>query len=184
MVPGYSPDEVALVPDPDGPVNEERHTPFSVADWDIGDIEAYPEPFRVTAEGNEISGYMVVAEGRRFLGFWAGKAFVSVAIIVVMSWLVFWIDPKFVAPRLSVAVTSMLTLIAYRFLLDGSLPELSYLTRMDYFLIGSTLLVLITIIQVVITTHAADRDHSRKAQRINGHSRWLFPAIFVALVAA
>ena len=55
---------------------------------------------------------------------------------------------------------------------------------MDYFLIGSTLLVLITIIQVYITIHAADRDHSRKAQRINVHSRWLFPVMFVGLTAA
>ena len=69
----------------------------------------------MTAAGHEISGFLVVVEGRRYLGFWAGKAFVSVAIIVVMSWLVFWIDPKFIAPRLSVTVTSMLTLIAYRF---------------------------------------------------------------------
>ncbi|MFV2073735.1 MAG: hypothetical protein ACC742_13935, partial [Thermoanaerobaculales bacterium] len=44
------------------------------------------------------------------------------AIIVFMSWVVFWIDPRHVGPRISVAVTSMLTLIAYRFLLGQLLP--------------------------------------------------------------
>lgn len=184
VVPGYGPGEVALVTAPDGTVGDKRRDPFTVADWDIGDVEAYPEPYRVTAAGHEISGYMVAVDGRRLLGFWAGKAFVSVAIIVAMSWLVFWIDPKFVAPRLSVTVTSMLTLIAYRFLLDGSMPELSYLTRMDSFLIGSTLLVLVTIVQVVITTHATERDQGRRAQQLNRFSRWLFPAMFVGLTAA
>ena len=135
VVPGYGPDEVALVPAPDGPSRRQaEHDPFSVADWDIGDVEAYPEPYpgdRGRSRDQRLPGRCRWAGA--ILGFWAGKAFVSVAIIVAMSWLVFWIDPKFVAPRLSVTVTSMLTLIAYRFLLDGSLPELSYLTRMDYF---------------------------------------------------
>ena len=39
------------------------------------------------------------------------------------------------------------------------------------------------IIQVAVTTRAEDRDHGRKAQRINTHSRWFFPAIFVGLMA-
>jgi hypothetical protein len=154
VVPGYGPDEVTLVP-------------FSVADT-----------------GRPIAGMTLEFDGRRHLGFWAGKAFISVAIIVAMSWIVFWLDPKFVAPRLSVSVTSMLTLIAYRFLLDGALPKLSYLTRMDFFLIGATLLVLLTVVQVTVTTAASDRDHGRRAHRINVHSRWVFPAAFALLMLA
>jgi hypothetical protein len=130
-----------------------------------------------------ISGYLLSFEGRRHIGFWAGKAFTSVAIIIAMSWVVFWIDPKFVAPRLSVAVTSMLTLIAYRFLLGALLPRLSYLTRMDFFLIGATLLVLATVVQVAVTTRAEDRDQGRRARRINRHSRWLFPSMLLVLMA-
>jgi hypothetical protein len=103
-------------------------------------------------------------------------------IIIAMSWVVFWIDPKYIAPRLSVAVTSMLTLIAYRFLLDGILPRLAYLTRMDYFLIGSTLLVFVTVLEVAVTTRAEDRGHHRRAQRINLHSRWLIPSMYLVLL--
>jgi hypothetical protein len=182
VVPGFTPDEVRLVAVPADLAGEMRSRTFSVADWDIGRIDAGPEPYRVTADGREISGYLLAFDGRRHIGFWAGKAFISVLIIVAMSWVVFWIDPKYVAPRLSVTVTSMLTLIAYRFLLDGALPRLSYLTRMDYFLIGATLLVFIAVIQVAVTTQAQDRDHGRKAQRINTHSRWLFPCAYVLLM--
>jgi hypothetical protein len=182
VVPGYSPDEVALVPAPSEVAGPARRESFSIADWDMGAVEVRPEPFAVRGEGDAIPGVLVSFEGRRHLGFWAGKAFVSVAIIVAMSWVVFWIHPKFVAPRLSVAVTSMLTLIAYRFLLGAVLPRLSYLTKMDYFLIGSTLLVLITVIQVAVTTREDDRDHGRNARRINLHSRWLFPAAFAVLM--
>jgi len=183
VVPGYGPDEVRLVSVPPEVSGDQRAEVFSISDWDLGEISTQPAPFRVASAGRGISGYELAFDGRRHIGFWAGKAFISVAIIIAMSWVVFWIDPKYIAPRLSVAVTSMLTLIAYRFLLDGLLPRLSYLTRMDYFLIGSTLLVLLTVIQVVVTTSAEDRDHGRRAARINRHSRWVFPASFLALMA-
>jgi hypothetical protein len=183
VVPGYGPDEIRLVPPPADVREGNRSQVFSVPDWDIGDINTQPEPYAVAGGAREISGYEVVFEGHRHIGFWAGKAFISIGIIIAMSWAVFWIDPKYIAPRLSVAVTSMLTLIAYRFLLDGVLPRLSYLTRMDYFLIGSTLLVLLTVIQVVVTTALEDKDHGRRAARINRHSRWVFPASLLVLMA-
>ena len=182
VVPGHDPDGVRLISAPVDVSGGQRSEVFSIPDWNLGEITADPEPYRVAGGAREISGYVVSFDGRRHIGFWAGKAFISIAIIIGMSWVVFWIDPKYIAPRLSVAVTSMLTLIAYRFLLDGVLPRLSYLTRMDYFLIGSTLLVLLTVIQVVVTTSAEDRDHGRQAARINRHSRWVFPTSFLALM--
>ena len=108
----------------------------------------------------------------------------SVAIIAAMSWVVFWLDPKYVPARMSVTITSMLTLVAYRFLLGGDLPQLSYLTRMDHFLIGSTLLVLLTVVQVAVTTSLIDRDRGSRAIRINRLSRWAFPLAFVGLTLA
>jgi hypothetical protein len=39
------------------------------------------------------------------------------------------------------AATSMLTLIAYRFAVDSQLPALPYMTRLDAFILTSTLLV-------------------------------------------
>lgn len=183
VVPGYGPDEVRLVSVPPEVSGDQRAEVFSISDWDLGEISTQPAPFRVASGGREISGYELAFDGHRHIGFWAGKAFISIAMIIVMSWMVFWIDPKNIPSRLSVAVTSMLTLIAYRFLLDGSLPRLSYLTRMDYFLIGSTLLVLLTVIQVVVTSTAVDKDHAHRAARINGHSKWVFPTSFLALMA-
>ena len=183
VVPGYGPDEVRLAPASGDLAGDMRSESFSISDWDLGEIDARPEPYRLTTGGREISGYVLAFDGHRYLGFWAGKALISVSIIVAMSWIVFWIDPKYVAPRLSVTITSMLTLIAYRFVLESALPRLSYLTRMDYFLIGATLLVLITVIQVAVTIRAEDRDHGHRARRINSHSKWLFPTAFFSLMA-
>jgi hypothetical protein len=181
VVPGFTPDEVELRRIPGADMDVARQGGFSVADWGFGSIGGAEHPFQVTPGGPQVSGFVIELEGRRHLGYWIGKAFVSVAIIIAMSWIVFWLDPKYVPARMSVTITSMLTLIAYRFLLGGDLPQLAYLTRLDHFLIASTLLVLLTVIQVAWTTALFDRDRSSRAQRINRVSRWAFPVAFVGL---
>lgn len=90
-------------------------------------------------------------EGRRLLHHYVVKAIIPLALIVMMSWVVFWIDPKQIPNQLSVAVTTILTLIAYHIALSGKLPEIPYLTHMDKFLFSATILVFMSLIEVVIT---------------------------------
>jgi hypothetical protein len=99
-----------------------------------------------------------------------------------MSWLTYWINPEVVAPQISVAVTAMLTLIAYRFAIGNSLPKLSYLTRMDYFIFFSTFLVFTTLLEVIIVTSMAKAGHLQAALRIDRCARWIFPVLLAAAV--
>jgi hypothetical protein len=70
-----------------------------------------------------------------------------------MSWVVFWIEPSEPGIQLSIAMTSMLTLIAYRFAVDTQLPRLPYTTRLDTFILTSTLLVFFSLIEALVTTN-------------------------------
>ena len=79
----------------------------------------------------------------------------------MMSWAVFWIDPSDLGPQFSIAVTSMLTLIAYRFAIESNIPKLPYLTRLDAFILMGTLLVFLSLIEVIIVTTMAKRDSLR-----------------------
>ncbi|HDH08113.1 MAG TPA: hypothetical protein ENG96_01380, partial [Gammaproteobacteria bacterium] len=99
-------------------------------------------------------------------------------LIVMMSWVVFWIDPKNVANQLGVAVTTVLTLIAYHIALSGRLPVIPYLTQMDKFLFSSTLLVFLSLIEVVVTSHLSGTDRLSMARRIDRQARWFFPVLF------
>jgi hypothetical protein len=157
---------------------------MTVPDWSVGPFEFRAAPYAVIPGGREIAGMEGAFEARRHLGFYIGKAFVSVAIIVFMSWVVFWLGPEHVGPRLSVAVTSMLTLVAYRFLLGQSLPPVSYLTRLDYFLLGATILVFVALMQVAGTSAMHSKDRAERAVAINRLSRWVFPVAFALLIVA
>ena len=46
----------------------------------------------------------------------------------------------------------MLTLIAYRFAIGSEVPKLPYLTRLDAFILASSLLVFLSLIEVMLTT--------------------------------
>ena len=180
VVPGYTPDQVQITPAVD------EFTPLlasqlSVVDWQVSDFSVRTDPYEVIPGGAPIAGLTADFHIKRYLGFFVSKALLSVAIIVFMAFVVFWVDPSLVAPRMSISITAMLTLIAYRFLLGQVLPPLSYLTRMDHFLLGSTLLLLIVIIEVATTTHFATTDRLSRAQWLDRASRWFFPLVFAAL---
>jgi hypothetical protein len=180
---GYGPDEIDFVPATEG--EGIGHSPeMTVSDWTIGRFDLRTKPYQVVPGGRQVAGLEGDFQAKRHLGFFLGKAVISVAIIIFMSWIVFWINTVHVGPRISVAVTSMLTLVAYRFLLDQSLPPVSYLTRLDHFLLGATLLVFVALVQVTLTSAMNDGHHLEKAARVNRVSRWLFPAAFVLLFVA
>ena len=152
VIPGYGPEEIEFVPKHRGLRRGTIARDDGARLVESAHSSCAPLPTQSFPGGREIAGLEGVFEARRHLGFYIGKAFVSVAIIVFMSWVVFWLGPEHVGPRLSVSVTSMLTLVAYRFLLGQSLPPVSYLTRLDYFLLGSTILVFVALIQVALTS--------------------------------
>lgn len=181
VVPGYGRDGVELVAPHDEPAAMTSPS-LSIVDWEITNFGGRPGDFEPVPGGPSIAGIAAEFQARRYLGFYMSKAVLSVAIIVLMSWTVFWIAPKNIAPRMSVSVTAMLTLIAYRFLLGGLLPPLSYLTRMDHFLLGSTFLVFMTIVEVAAASRYHDSDRPEKALAMDRISRWAFPVAFIALL--
>ena len=96
-----------------------------------------------------------------------------------MSWGAFYIDPTNAGAQIGVATSSMLTLIAYRFMLGQLIPRLPYMTRLDYFTLGSTILVFLTLAEVIITTNLALREKEKIARKIDHWCRFIFPTVFI-----
>ena len=79
----------------------------------------------------------MIFTAQRYTTNYVLKIILPLFMIVAMSWIVFWINPEQAGTQIGVATTSMLTLIAYRFMVGGTMPPVPYLTRMDYFIFGS-----------------------------------------------
>ena len=97
-----------------------------------------------------------------------------------MSWAVNWIDPKDAGTKISITITAMLTLIAYRFAIGAQLPQISYLTRLDLFIVFSTLLIYASLVTVVATAAFSNKGKPELAKNVDRVSRWGFPLFFVS----
>jgi hypothetical protein len=102
---------------------------------------------------------------------------VPLLVLVAMSWAAFWIDPSQTGAQIGVATSSVLTMIAYRFVVAGLLPRLPYRTRMDYFVLGSTLLVFLAMVEVIPTSQLNRRERLGPALRVDLVSRVVFPVL-------
>jgi hypothetical protein len=178
----YGPSEVSLVPNQkwvDAGINQAAGISRSITlpDWTVEKWEVKPLVYAL-APGLENSGYVFEFTASRNVQHYILKVILPLVLIVFMSWTVFWIDPSTSNSQISVAVTSMLTLIAYRFAVDSQLPRLPYMTRLDSFIFTSTLLVFFSLIEVLLTTVLENRRQTERAKKIDRYCRIIFPVIF------
>lgn len=171
--PGARDSDIRFVPD-------ESHTgrapSLTVPDWSIGDVRIAVASYEVPGTGVSLPGFSLEIPAERLHGFYIWGVLSPLVVIIAMSWAVFWLDPAYVTQKVGIATTSILTLIAYRFALGTQLPKLSYLTRMDYFTLGSTILIFLAFLKVALETSLVHGGREAVAARIDRVCRWAFPA--------
>lgn len=69
----------------------------------------------------------VVFKFKRRLGYYLFHTYVPTCLIVIMSWISFWIKPEAVPARVTLGVTSLLTLSTQHANSQKSLPPVSYI---------------------------------------------------------
>jgi hypothetical protein len=184
----YQSNEVMFVPDQmwiqDGLEGAGGISPsVTLPDWTIEKWQVEPLVYAL-APRHQYSSYVFEFTASRNVEHYLLKVILPLVLIVISSWAVFWIDPINASSQVSIAMTSMLTLIAYRFAIDNQLPRLPYMTRLDVFILASTLLVFLSLIEVVITIALDNGQKKKRAKRIDGFCRVIFPAIFATATFA
>jgi Neurotransmitter-gated ion-channel ligand binding domain len=179
----YRPDEVAFLPDEnwirDGLQKAAGISrPITLPDWTVEKWDAKPSVYALTP-GLQYSGYVFEFTASRNVLHYILKVILPLVLIVMMSWSVFWTEPTNSNTQFSIAVTSMLTLIAYRFAVDAQLPRLPYMTRLDVFFLVSTLLVFLSLIEVLVTTILDNNDQVARAKKLDRYCRVMVPLIFI-----
>jgi hypothetical protein len=175
---GFGMQSVRLVPSEDSGFSKQ----LTIPDWDVTGWDFANSSLSAGDEAFQVQGMVFTLHVKRDRSYFKYKVILPLVLIVMMSWMVFWIDPSLVASQISVSVTAMLTMIAYRFALAGLIPRLAFLTSLDIFVLVSTLVVFISMIEVLYTAHLATHDQLEKARLIDSHARWVMPLIYAVLV--
>ncbi|KAI1723594.1 neurotransmitter-gated ion-channel ligand binding domain-containing protein [Ditylenchus destructor] len=81
------------------------------------------------------------------------QTYVPTTLIVIISWFSFWLDVEAVPARVSLAITTLLTLSTQANSVRNSLPEVSYMKSLDLFLAVSVLFVFGVLIEFTIVNY-------------------------------
>ena len=180
----YTADQLEFVPD----VARAGHSivggiarELSLPDWKVLSHEVLPLAYN-PIEDLQIAGFAFRFEAERYRAYYLWQILLPLAMVVAMSWAPFWVERGNVGVRLGVATSSILTLIALRFVFANLLPRLPYMTRMDHFTVGGALLVFLALVAVVSAAYLFDKHREAQALRIDLWARAVFPAAFLLLL--
>jgi hypothetical protein len=130
-------------------------------------------------------GEHAIAEARfeimveRRHGFYLWKVFLPLLLMVIVSWSVFWFDPPEVSSQVTIAVTTILTIIAFALAISLTLPRVPYLTFADAFFLTCYIFAFVTMVELTAVHIAYRSERPKLAARIRRTARWLVPSAFV-----
>ena len=169
--------EVTLMPDES--IVAHRAADLSISDWNVGDAELTVDEYQVAPGAPTHPGVRLSLPATRRVTYYVIQVLIPLVAIVMMAYAVFWVAPAVVATRVGVVVTTMLTLIAYRFMLANHVPRLPYLTRLDWFMLGATVLVILTLFTMAGTAYLTSRGQDTIVWKIVPPALLLYPIMFV-----
>ncbi|XP_037498255.1 glycine receptor subunit alpha-3 [Rhipicephalus sanguineus] len=108
---------------------------------------------------------------KRRLGYYMFHTYIPTCLIVIMSWISFWIKPEAVPARVTLCVTSLLTLSTQHAQSQKSLPPVSYIKAIDIFMSSCTVFVFASLMEyALVNILMGETDESlvyRKARPVN-----------------
>ncbi|MGR9071454.1 MAG: hypothetical protein ACU833_00155 [Gammaproteobacteria bacterium] len=182
---GYSADELEFIPDTlrgNNILGGSMAEKLSLPDWKILRHEALPLPYRPINQINT-AGFAFRFVAERYFSYYVWQIVFPLGVVVLMSCSSFWFERTEIGIRITIGTSSVLTIMAYRFVLASLIPRLPYMTRMDFFTVGCTLLVFLVLVTVVLIEFLTGRKQEAAAQRIDTAARIFFPASFIVFLA-
>nr|QRN45430.1 gamma-aminobutyric acid receptor subunit alpha-6-like isoform X1 [Carausius morosus] len=110
---------------------------LEIAQYDLESMQTMDHSVVMRGElgRDEYSMLKVEFHFKRHTGFFMLQVYVPCGLIVCCSWVSFWIDPDAVPARVSLGVTTALSLTTMGFGSKAQMPKVSYPTALDWFVI-------------------------------------------------
>lgn len=150
---------------------------LKITGWNIMGNEAHTSG----ESGNETSHYTHVITVDRDETYMLLQL-MPFLFIVIMAWGVFWLDPKDYGAQIGMATGAVFALIALLISMRQVLPKVTYLTRADELVVGCTILVFISLGEVVFVSRLVQDGKGDKARRVDFHARWMYILFFVGIL--
>ncbi|XP_053400459.1 glycine receptor subunit alpha-2-like [Mercenaria mercenaria] len=143
---GYTKDNIDLHWRDTNPIIIEEHLemPQFMLQEDEIVISDYESPYSDTGTFSTLTAELVLT---RKAGFHFLQVFVPSILLVVLSWVSFWVDPNAVPARVSLGVTCVLTMTTQSSGIRQSLPPVSYVKAIDVWMFVCLLFVFAALLE-------------------------------------
>lgn len=162
-----------------------KDRPIHVSQWDLSGIETSIRNRESIAVGSpgKSSEFVVAFDIRREPIFTLRLVGLPLALIVMLSWSVFWMERSSLGDRISVSFVGILTAVAYQIVVGDLLPHVSYITVMHAFLNFSFFLMCATVVINLIVGACDKNGKHALGELIDRRCRWIFPLTYLGLLS-
>ena len=179
----YQRNEVVLIPD--DRLARTWNQNMGLADWSRQDVTMHERPIEIAYfddSKSEISEFVVEVTIERRPAHILISMILPMALLVSLTWCVFWMDNETLANRVNITFIGILSVVAYYFVILGNVPEVSYLTLIDAFVLATFAVLAAGVVLVVVVENVQVDDKADVAMRVDRICRWAFPLAYVLTV--
>ncbi|GFO83472.1 MAG: hypothetical protein A49_30990 [Methyloceanibacter sp.] len=157
-----------------------RHRKVDIAQWEFESLELTSGTADVRYYGgNKVYSKIDLAISlKRQSANFVWKIIFPLIVLVLLMWAVFWLEVDNLSERLNLAFIGVLTIIAYQFIVDGTMPRISYFTFTDIILVYSFVTMALAIFESVIVYSLYRAGHQPLAERVDLIAQWTFPMVY------
>uniref|UniRef100_A0A8C4S8I5 GABA(C) receptor n=1 Tax=Erpetoichthys calabaricus TaxID=27687 RepID=A0A8C4S8I5_ERPCA len=99
---------------------------------------------------------------RRHIFFFMLQTYFPTMLMVMLSWVSFWIDRRAVPARVSLGITTVLTMSTIITGVSSSMPQVSYVKAVDIYLWASFLFVFLSVIEYAAVNYLTTLEEMKK----------------------
>lgn len=154
----------------------------NIAQWTLTNLDLVADKLdhRYYGDKKEFSEIKMTITMQRKSANMIWKVIIPLLVLVLLMWAIFWIDVDNLADRLNTAFIGILTIVAYQFLIDGTMPRIDYFTFMDAVLLYSFIFMCLTIIESLVVYSLHKANHVERALQVDFYVQWFFPIAYLA----
>ncbi|XP_032234690.2 gamma-aminobutyric acid receptor alpha-like [Nematostella vectensis] len=102
---------------------------------------------------------------QRRLGYFLIQVYIPSIFVVVLSWIVFWMDKDNMGDRMALGITTVLTIMFLLGAVNASMPRVSYPKALDWYLMVSFTLVFLVLIECMTVFVISKYGGSKKKEK-------------------
>lgn len=178
---GFDDTEVTLVADTGGATMADGV--FHVPEWQLRNISIAPGGAAGSDNESVVrSSAVTVQLGVERKSFFMIRLVVGpLALIVLLSWSVFWMERSSLGDRMAVSFVGILTAVAYQSMVSDIMPNIAYVTFLNAFMVMSMFLMSATVAVNLVVAGFDKRGDIVLGDRIDRACRWGFPLLYAIM---